>query len=368
MSIEVKNLRKSFGDSVAVAGISLDIPEGEMLVLLGPSGCGKTTTMRCIAGLEVPDSGHISIGGTTVFDDAERINVAINRRRVGMVFQSYAIWPHMTVFENVSFPLEMEGVGSDETSSRVNDVLNLVGLDGFAERGASYLSGGQMQRVALARSLVMQPDVLLFDEPLSNLDARLRDHLRIHLREIQTQVGITSIYVTHDQREALALADQIMVMQFGEVLQTGEPVSLYQRPKTSAIAEFLGYSNIFDVTRLSGDGASCTVVLEGGERHLSVGVAAPDDTAQLAVCVRPDDVTIRLRQEGETLAEESAANVIAGDVILASFMGSHMQYRVRVGAQEVWEVLSPVISTDIKLGSPVSISVDPALIHLLPKK
>src|SRR5471030_2017708 len=191
MSIQIRNLRKTFGGTVAVEGLSLDIAEGEMLVLLGPSGCGKTTTMRCIAGLDSPDHGKISIGGRTVFDDAAGTNVAVNRRQIGMVFQSYAIWPHMSVAENVAFPLEMAGLGRRDIGDRVEEMLVLVGLGGLGARGASYLSGGQMQRVALARSLVMKPAVLLFDEPLSNLDARLRDHLRVQVRELQTQLKIT---------------------------------------------------------------------------------------------------------------------------------------------------------------------------------
>src|SRR5262245_41435073 len=245
MTIEVRNLSKSFTGTRAVVQVNLDIAEGEMLVLLGPSGCGKTTTMRCVAGLENPNSGRISIGGKVVYDSDKGISVPANQRHVGMVFQSYAIWPHMTVFENVAFPLEMASVGRAEIKRRVADILKLVGLSGFEDRGASYLSGGQMQRVALARSLVMEPSVLLFDEPLSNLDARLRDHLRIQLRELQTQLKITSIYVTHDQREALALADKIVVMQSGHVVQEADPVTLYHRPRSAAIADFLGYSNIF---------------------------------------------------------------------------------------------------------------------------
>jgi iron(III) transport system ATP-binding protein len=358
MSIEVANLRKTFGESVAVAGINLKVTEGEMLVLLGPSGCGKTTTMRCIAGLEVPDSGRIAIGDKTVFDDRTAINVPINQRNVGMVFQSYAIWPHMTVFENVAFPLTMARRPREEIQKEVAEILALVGLDGFADRGASYLSGGQMQRVALARSLVMRPSILLFDEPLSNLDARLRDHLRVQLRELQTQLKITSVYVTHDQREALALADQIAVMDSGTILQIGDPVSVYTRPKTRTIADFLGYSNIFDTKAVERGAQFHRVVLEGGHQ-LKVAARDGDTGAQPAACIRPDHVAILPHGDG-------VDNEIAGDVILASFMGSYMQYRVRVAGGATWEIFSPDIASKFHLGSRVALKADPAEILLLP--
>ena len=364
MSILIRNLKKSFGDMRAVAGIDLQVAEGEMLVLLGPSGCGKTTTMRCIAGLETPDSGYISIGGSAVFDDRDGTNVPVHKRQVGMVFQSYAIWPHMTVFENVSFSLEMKGVGREETRERVHDILRLVGLEGFAEKAASYLSGGQMQRVALARSLVMRPSVLLFDEPLSNLDARLRDHLRVQLRELQTQLKISSVYVTHDQHEALALADQIVVMDHGEVLQTGDPVDLYQAPRSSKIAQFLGYSNIFAVRKLERADPVWEAQLDNGRAILSAE-GAPAGAKEVTVCVRPDDVSIELRSE--TGLEPVGQNVIKGEVILASFLGSHMQYRVRATEGEVWDVLSVEVSNRLKLGFSVMLRIDPSRVHLLPR-
>jgi iron(III) transport system ATP-binding protein len=357
MSIEVDNLRKTFGESTAVAGIDLNVAEGEMLVLLGPSGCGKTTTMRCIAGLEVPDSGRIAIGRTTVFDDRNAINVPINRRNAGMVFQSYAIWPHMSVFENVAFPLAMARRPREEIQKEVGEILALVGLEGFADRGASYLSGGQMQRVALARSLVMRPSVLLFDEPLSNLDARLRDHLRVQLRELQTQLKITSVYVTHDQREALALADQIAVMEGGKILQIGDPVSVYTRPKTRTIADFLGYSNIFNAKSVERGPEFHRVLLESGHQ-LKVAAREGDGGSQLAACIRPDNVAIR--------PAVSADGAITGDVILASFMGSYMQYRVRMLAGETWEVFSPDITAKFQLGSRVTLDAEPAEVLLLP--
>jgi iron(III) transport system ATP-binding protein len=230
VKIAIENLTKRYGSVVAVDDLTLTIANGELLVLLGPSGCGKTTTMRAIVGLEEPTAGRITVGDSVVYDASRGINVPSNRRQMGMVFQSYAIWPHKTVGENVIYPLERQGVARAEIAERLAQTLALVGLSNFADRGASLLSGGQMQRVALARSIIAQPRVLLLDEPLSNLDAKLRDHLRFELREIQQRLGITAVYVTHDQTEALALADRIAVMRDGKIIQLDTPTAIYQRP------------------------------------------------------------------------------------------------------------------------------------------
>ena len=365
MSIGIASLRKSYGEAAAVDGIDLDVPAGQMLVLLGPSGCGKTTTMRCIAGLEVPDGGTIAIGGRTVFDAGRRINVAVNKRNVGMVFQSYAIWPHMTVAENVAYPLDMARVGRAEKETRVREILALVGLEAVASRGASYLSGGQMQRVALARSLVMRPSVLLFDEPLSNLDARLRDHLRVELRELQTGLGITSVYVTHDQREALALADVMAVMQNGRIVQLGDPVSVYRRPKSAAVADFLGYSNIFPA-RVAGEVSEfgVTVRLDGQDCRLIAALPPPAGAAVIAACVRPEDVGIKANAGTDAAAD----GVIDGTVILASFLGSHMQYRDKVATGQVWEALSTALDSPFRIGTPVSLVLPPQSVLLLARE
>lgn len=363
MTIEILNLQKDYGSFVAVSDMDLYVAEGEMLVLLGPSGCGKTTTMRCIAGLEVPTRGTIRIGGREVYSAENNVLVPVNQRQVGMVFQSYAIWPHLTVYQNVAFPLKMAKKSQEETKKRVGEILELVGLGDLSDRGASYLSGGQMQRVALARSLAMQPSVLLFDEPLSNLDARLRDHLRVQLRELQTQLKITSVYVTHDQREALAIADKIMVMDRGKALQTADPITLYNNPRNRTVAAFLGYSNIFDAEIENQNDAGIIVRFDATGQKLLASLAPEEDTGRkVSACVRPEDIGIGLG------VPQPVANIntLEGKVLLASFMGNQMQYRVRTQDGTIWEVLSSVIVREIVIGSDVHLNIPRASVKLLP--
>jgi iron(III) transport system ATP-binding protein len=364
MSIDVVGLEKKFGDVTVVCGIDVHVPNGKMLVLLGPSGCGKTTTMRCIAGLDTPSKGSIEIAGNVVYDAASGVNVPVERRHVGMVFQSYAIWPHLTVFQNVAFPLEIQRVGKAETAERVHDMLALVGLGDYAARGASQLSGGQMQRVALARSLINKPAVLLLDEPLSNLDARLRDYLRVQLREIQMQLAITAVYVTHDQHEALALADEIVVLRAGTILQRGEPIDLYGHPCSSAVAEFLGYSNIFTANVTSRDGASADVTFETGNERIRGTLVASQTDAVVAACVRPNDIRIA------ALADAAAAlppNTFAAEITLASFEGSHIHYQARCTSGVVWDVVCADVAGALRVGSTASIHVAPESVLLLPQ-
>lgn len=318
MRISIENLTLSYGDSVAVRDLSLEIEQGEALVLLGQSGCGKTSTMRCVAGLETPDRGRITVGGDVLFDSDRGINRASHKRNIGMVFQSYAIWPHMTVFENVAFPLKMKRVSRADTARRVAETLELVGLDGFADRGASMLSGGQMQRVALARSLVMQPSVMLLDEPLSNLDARLRHRLRGDLRDLQHRLGLTSVYVTHDQEEALALADHIAMMQFGRIVQVGRPDEIYGRPVSASIADFLGVANILPVDPVD----ASTVRLAGSDVRLDV---SPYRRAEeLRACVRAEDILF-----GDAVAADGH-NIIEGTIITREFLGATATFRIAV--------------------------------------
>ena len=364
MNIGITGLEKSFGATRIIDALDLEIASGTMVVLLGPSGCGKTTTMRCIAGLDTPSAGRITIGDRVVFDARDGTNVPVDRRRVGMVFQSYAIWPHMTVFENVAFPLEIMRVARTEVAARVAHVLDLVGLGDVGARGASLLSGGQMQRVALARSLVNEPSVLLLDEPLSNLDARLRDRLRVQLREIQTQLKITALYVTHDQNEALSLADRIVVMRAGRVLQSGGPIEIYCAPQTGAVAAFLGYSNVFNATIDSADGAAGTARLSTDAQIHGV-VSTNNAPTEVCACVRPTDVRVTAIG-GRDLASLSR-NTFAGEVILASFEGTHIHYHVRGDDGIVWDALSADVLGAHRLGSRVAVAVDAGSVLLLPR-
>src|SRR5919201_3107733 len=256
--LTVRNLVKTFasgrgektGRVHAVDDISIEVEEGELFTLLGPSGCGKTTTLRCIAGLEMPDRGEISIAGRVLFSSEQRVRVPANERGLGMVFQSYAIWPHMDVFKNVAFPLQVlprrKRPGRKELQERVERALATVKLDHLASRQATDLSGGQQQRLALARALVMEPPLLLLDEPLSNLDAKLREEMVFELKRLQRELGVTGVYVTHDQTEALAMSNRIAVMRDGKIEQIGKPRDVYEAPKSRFVADFIGTSNFID--------------------------------------------------------------------------------------------------------------------------
>ncbi|WP_420120443.1 ABC transporter ATP-binding protein, partial [Nakamurella sp.] len=328
--------------------------DGESLVLLGQSGCGKTSTMRCIAGLEQPSGGRITIGDTVVHDSDRRVTVAPYKRNVGMVFQSYAVWPHRTVFENVAFSLKMKKVPKDEATTRVRKALAIVGLADFETRGASQLSGGQMQRVALARSLVMQPSVLLLDEPLSNLDARLRERLRIELREIQLEQNLTTVYVTHDQIEAFALADRIALMQHGRIVQIGTPQQIYAAPSTKSIADFLGVGNIFP----------CTVETAGGEPvarltgyPVSVPVAeVPQGSGPFSLCLRAEDLHVTKARPGES----AAPGTWRGHIDVASFQGATVRYRITLEDGPVLEAIAMTQACDwLSTGDTALVRISP---------
>lgn len=355
MKISIQNLTLRYGEAIAVRDLSLDIAEGEALVLLGQSGCGKTSTMRCIAGLETPDSGTITVGDEVLFDSKRGINRASHKRNIGMVFQSYAIWPHMTVFENVAFSLQMKRAPRADIVTRVTETLELVGLDGFADRGASMLSGGQMQRVALARSLVMQPSVMLLDEPLSNLDARLRHRLRGDLRDLQRRLGLTSVYVTHDQEEALALADHIAMMQFGRIVQIGSPDEIYGRPLSASIADFLGVGNILPAEAVD----ATTVRLTGSDVQLKVDGYVP--SRALRACVRAEDILL-----GED-APVDAPNTIEGEITAREFLGATATFRIRLGGEvEVSVMGTKLQASRLTEGGRVRVHLPVKAVQVLP--
>jgi len=314
----------------AAQDVSFDVPEGKLFTLLGPSGCGKTTTLRSIAGLERPKSGEIEVNGRVVYSSQKHIFVAPNRRNFGMVFQSYAIWPHMNVFQNVAFPLDCRKphLPRKEIADRVMRVLNAVALDSLAEREATKLSGGQQQRLALARALVMEPTLLLLDEPLSNLDAKLRERMRFELKRIQRELGLTTIYVTHDQSEALALSHEIAVMNEGRIVQVGSPRDIYERPRNKFVADFVGNTNFFDGIVVSGASSNgrCRVASALGE----VTVQCVDGLRRndpVVVSVRPEDVEL-FEREPDAEADD---NITVGTVDAKVFLGDYLDFQVKVG-------------------------------------
>jgi iron(III) transport system ATP-binding protein len=296
----VKRYDGNPGARPAVAGIDFEVPAGKLFTLLGPSGCGKTTTLRMIAGLERPSAGRIVIGGETVFDSTANVFVPANKRPIGMVFQSYAIWPHMTVVQNVAFPLTI-GAGRpsrEEARTRALRSLEMVGLAELADRAATALSGGQQQRVALARALIREPKVLLLDEPLSNLDAQLRERMRGEIRAVQQALGITAVYVTHDQSEALAISDLIMLMDQGAIVETGAPQQIYRKPAAEFTANFIGVANAIDGTvQSTGAGGTIVAAAPGLIRTEPVaGVRAGDS---VRVFIRPENMELSRKRHAD---------------------------------------------------------------------
>ncbi len=325
--LELRDLSKRYGDVLAVNRLSLGIRDGELLVLLGPSGCGKTTALRLVAGLLTPDGGEILLDGRVI--SSASLLLPPERRGMAMVFQSYALWPHMTVFENIGYGLTLRGVGRDEIRRRVSEALRLVKLEGLERRYPGELSGGQQQRVALARAVVVRPAILLFDEPLSNLDAMLRDAMRFELRALQRALGITSVYVTHDQREALVLADRIVVMRAGQIVQSGSPETIVRRPAHPFVATFLGTSNLLRARVRASDVSRGRIIVELGAHVIetTAGDGVKLDTgAPAIVSLRPVDV----RLEPSDAAVARGINAIPGHVEERTFLGDLFEYAVRL--------------------------------------
>ncbi len=349
--LEINNLIKYFGDDRAVDGISFGVPEGKFLTLLGPSGCGKTTTLMCIAGLHKPDAGEIRIGTELVTSVKKRVNVAPEKRNIGMVFQSYAIWPHMNVTQNVAYPLEIRDVPQTEIDDRVAEALKIVGLSDMADKMATQLSGGQQQRAALARAMVFQPRLLLFDEPLSNLDAKLREQMRVELKRIQHEIGITSVYVTHDQAEALVMSDEIIVMSKGNIEQSGGPHAIYARPVNRFVSDFIGVANLAKGRIVQNSGEEGIEIAQGEESVrlpclLAEGLSE-GDAAYLSV--RPENVDASREPGGDPRIE--------GEVIQSVFLGNYLDCRVKWGEFE-WKVLAHSRER-LRVGEKVYVRLDP---------
>ena len=347
IAVSFKGVSKRYGAFAAVDDISFDIEKGTLVTLLGPSGCGKTTTLRLVAGLEHATSGRIEIGGRDV------TNLSAAERDVSMVFQSYALFPHMSVLENAAYGLRASGVGRAQAERMALEKLALVGLAGFEGRLPSELSGGQQQRVAVARAIVLEPKVLLFDEPLSNLDAKLRRHVREEIRGLQQQLGLTVVYVTHDQQEALAVSDRIIVMQAGRIAQDGAPRALYERPASRFIADFIGDANLVPVDLRRMDGTMAEVRLGGLMLHVP-HLGAADGAAELAV--RPQAVRL------------SDADGVPGTVLKAAYLGSHMEYDIAIeGVTAAIFVIDPDVTAPRLAGSAVWVGLDTAGVAVVPQ-
>jgi iron(III) transport system ATP-binding protein len=332
--VTIRSLTKSFGGkppSVAVDALNLDCEDGEILALLGPSGCGKTTTLRCIAGLERATAGSVSIGSTSVFDASRRLNVPPNKREIGMVFQSYALWPHMTVRKNIRYPLKSRRLKAEIERGDVESTARLVECDHLLDRYPAELSGGQQQRVALARALVARPKVVLFDEPLSNLDARLREQMRSEIHELHQRTHFTGIFVTHDQSEALALGDRIAIMRDGAIEQLDSPQRVFARPATEYVAAFIGLSNRLVCERLDdgwhADGALITGPAVTSPRHMLQGSLG----TKLVLRFAPDDVRL-VRTSDELTADEVQ---VPGTVADVEFGGKHFTVALELGSTRI---------------------------------
>ncbi|AUH64386.1 ABC transporter ATP-binding protein [Paracoccus zhejiangensis] len=337
-AVEFRAVRKNYGAFTAIPQLDLRIEPGQLVTLLGPSGCGKTTTLRMLAGLETPSEGAILIGG----EDVTRLPP--NRRDVTMVFQSYALFPHMSVIDNVAYGLESGGLKRAEARTAAGQGLELVGLSGLGDRLPSELSGGQQQRVAVARALVLEPQVLLLDEPLSNLDARLRRRVRTEIRELQQRLGFTAVYVTHDQDEALAVSDRIVVMKDGRIAQDGTPRELYESPASEFIADFIGEANVID----------CEVLAVGGDQaRIRVGTAELDLPARRAA---PGPARLAVRPNAFAVTGEGPG--LEGRVVSAAYLGDHIEYEIDGPAGRLF-VMDSSGTDPLPQGAPVRLGLRP---------
>jgi iron(III) transport system ATP-binding protein len=356
--ISIRQLQKSFqaqqGQVNALKGIDLEVSEGEFCVLLGPSGCGKTTTLRCVAGLERPDGGEIEISGRLVNSLRSRIFVPAEKRQIGMVFQSYAIWPHMNVFQNVAFPLTQgqKRVSKSSVAERVRAALKRVQLDGLEDRPATDLSGGQQQRVAMARAMVTDSRVLLMDEPLSNLDARLREQMRVELRKITKSIGVTTLYVTHDQAEALSLGDKVCVMNHGEILQIARPNEVYARPVNLFVAQFVGEMNFVKAEVIDAGEVGCSL----GKLLLSIPNGVTKG-ANITLAIRPEHVKV-------LPMSNNAANRIPGKITSKNYLGDSALLEVEVNGTTLLAKLDG--DTELSMGDPAAVEFPAHRWHVFP--
>ena len=334
--LTLQNVTKQFGTFTAVRNVALTVPHGAFVCLLGPSGCGKTTLMRMVAGLDLPTEGEIRLDGKDI------TNVPTHKRDLGMVFQSLALFPHLTVGENIAYSLRIRGAGKDEQKKRVDELLSMIHLSGYADRPIAKLSGGQRQRVAIARALAISPKLFLLDEPLSALDAKLREAMQVELRQLQQRLGITTIVVTHDQREAMTMADTVVVMNGGEIRQAAPPVDIYRRPADTFVTDFIGMTNLLD---FKADGAGASVL------GASIpGLAVPAGLASGIVSVRPEDVHLTA----------SGNAPVTGTVTFIRDLGGTIETFVEACGKQIVAVSMPNARPDVSIGQSVGIRLDPA--------
>jgi putative spermidine/putrescine transport system ATP-binding protein len=334
--LTLQNIVKQFGTFTAVKNVELTVPHGTFVCLLGPSGCGKTTLMRMVAGLDLPTSGAIKLDGKDI------TTVPTHKRDLGMVFQSLALFPHLTVGENIAYSLRIRGIGKEEQKKRVDELLSMIHLTGYADRPVAKLSGGQRQRVAIARALAISPKLFLLDEPLSALDAKLREAMQVELRQLQQRLGITTIVVTHDQREAMTMADTVVVMNGGEIRQAAAPVEIYRRPADTFVADFIGMTNLID---FKADGAGASVL------GASVpGLAIPAGLTSGVLSVRPEDV--HLTAPGNA--------PISGIVTFVRDLGGTIETFVEAGGKQIVAVSMPNARPDVSVGQSVGVQLNPA--------
>jgi len=367
--LRIHNLLKTFNRVVAVNRLNLEVREGEFFTLLGSSGCGKTTTLRLVGGLEKPDGGEIHLGDRCLVSENKRLFIKPEKRDMGMVFQSYALWPHMTVFENVVYPLRLRGIRGREAEKKVAEVLGLVGLAGLEERPAPALSGGQQQRVALARALVFSPRVLLLDEPLSNLDAQLREEMRRELKALQRRVNVTVIFVTHDQIEALSLSDRIAIMQTGQLEQVGNPEEVYYRPATPFVRDFLGKTFLLPGKILGIAAEQVKVAIQQFEAsplciqrtNLSASGNGLSGVGQsVIVAIRPEQIELWVK------APEGKPNMVPANLQSVQFLGDRYEYTVALGSET--RVLVSPASRHLKAGEKIYLELKSEGITLWPKE
>lgn len=347
----IEGLVKKFGPSFAIDDVNISVKDGEFFTLLGPSGCGKSTTLASIAGLIDLDAGSIKVGDRVVFDKAKGINLPPERRSLGMVFQSYALWPHMTVEGNVGLPLRIRKTSATVRRAKVAQALEMIGLSAMAGRYPHELSGGQQQRTALARSLAYEPSLLLLDEPLSNLDAKLRDSAGVSLKKIQQQIGVTTVYVTHDQTEALSLSDRIAVMGEGKVLQIGTPTEIYASPGNLSVASFVGRCNFLPGTVRSSSDGSIFVGLDGMNQNVRVELERPITVGQrVTLGIRPEHVVVRDHAAGST-----DGNTLAVRLGTQVYVGARFEYHLELGERTIRaEGAAPIQSGEIEVVLPSS--------------